>query len=54
MDGAFAMLLNIIKNVTGDLKRLSQNGFQECFRHIYSRQQKCVVPQGDHLEVNVA
>ena len=28
---------NEIKNATKELKRLSQNGFQECFQHTYSR-----------------
>jgi len=28
-----------IKNATEELKRLSQNGFQECFQHLYSRWQ---------------
>ena len=28
---------DIIMNVTEELKRLSQNGFQECFKHLYSR-----------------
>ena len=27
---------NIIKNVTEELKRLSQNWCQECFQHLYS------------------
>jgi hypothetical protein len=31
---------DIIKNATEELKRLSQNGFQECFQHLYS--QKCI------------
>jgi hypothetical protein len=30
----------IIRNVTEELKRLSQNGFQECFQHFYGRWQK--------------
>jgi hypothetical protein len=25
-----------IKNATDELKRLTQNGFQECFQHLYS------------------
>ena len=29
-----------------DLKRLSQNGFRECFQRLYSRWQKCIVAQG--------
>jgi len=34
---------DIIKNATEELKRLSQNGFQECFQHLYSCWQKCIV-----------
>jgi len=30
----FCDVTEIIKNVTEELKRLSQNGFQECFRHL--------------------
>jgi histone-lysine N-methyltransferase SETMAR len=26
-----------VKNATEELKRISQNGFQECFQHFYSR-----------------
>jgi hypothetical protein len=33
---------------------LSLNGFQECFQHLYSRWQKCIVVQGDYFEGNVA
>jgi len=29
---------DIIKNVTEELKKISQNGFQECFQHLYSHQ----------------
>jgi hypothetical protein len=36
----------ITKNATEELKRLSQNGFQECFQCLYSRWQKCVFAQG--------
>jgi hypothetical protein len=28
---------DINKNATEELKRLSQNGFRECFQHLYSR-----------------
>jgi hypothetical protein len=31
---------DIINNATEELKRLSQNGFQEYFQHLYSRWQK--------------
>jgi len=33
---------DIIKNATKELKSLSQNGFQECFQHLYSPWQKYV------------
>jgi len=44
----------VIKNATEELKRLSQNGFQEWFQHPYSRWQKCIFAQGDYFEGNVA
>jgi len=28
---------NVIKNAAEELKRLSQKGFKECFRHLYCR-----------------
>jgi transposase len=33
---------DIIKSVEEELKRLSQNGFQECFQNYYSHWQKCI------------
>jgi hypothetical protein len=42
-----------IKNAKKELKRLSQNGFQECFQQIYSRWQKCIAAQGDYFEEKV-
>jgi hypothetical protein len=50
----FCDATDIIKNAKEELKMLSQNGFQECFHHLYSRFQKCTVAQGDYLEGNVA
>jgi hypothetical protein len=44
---------DIIKNATKELKRLSQNGFQEYFQHFYSRWEKCVVAQGDCFENSI-
>ena len=41
---------DIIKNVMKELKRLSQNGFQECVQHLYTRWQKSIVAQKDHLK----
>jgi len=32
----FCDATDIIKNATEELKRLSQNGFHECFQHLYS------------------
>jgi len=45
---------DVIKNVMEELKRLSQRGFQECFQHLYSRWQKCIIAQGEYFEGNVA
>ena len=36
--GRFCDATAIIKNATVELKRLSQNDFQESFQHVYSRQ----------------
>jgi hypothetical protein len=44
----------IINNAKEELKRLSQNGLQECFQHICSRWQKYIVATGDCFERNVA
>jgi len=41
-------------NATKELKRLSQNGFQECFQHFYRRWQKFICTQGDYFEGNVS
>jgi hypothetical protein len=43
-----------IKNVSEELKRLAQNGFQVCYQNLYSRWQKCIVAQGDYCTGNVA
>jgi hypothetical protein len=43
-----------IRNAMSELKRLSQNGFKECFQHLYSRWQKRVVALGEYFEGNVA
>jgi len=42
-----------IKNAMEELKRLPQNGFHECFQHLYSRWQKCTFAQGEYFERNV-
>jgi len=46
---AFYYATDIVKNSTEELKRLSQNDFQECFQHLYSRWQKCIIAQGDYF-----
>jgi hypothetical protein len=50
----FCDVIDIIKNATKELKRLSQNGFQACFQYLYSRWQKCMFAQGDYFEGTVA
>jgi hypothetical protein len=47
----FCDATHIIKNATKELKRLSQNGFQECFQHLW---QKCIFAQRDYFEGNVS
>jgi hypothetical protein len=42
----FCAAADVIKNATEELKRLSQNGFQECFQHLYSPWLKCIVAHG--------
>ena len=42
-----------IKNASKNLKRLSRNGFQECFQHIYSGWQKWIVAKRKHFEGNI-
>jgi hypothetical protein len=49
----FCDATDIIKNATEELKRLSQNGFQERFQQLYSRWQKCVDAEGNCFEGNV-
>jgi hypothetical protein len=50
---ASAMLLTSLR-IREELKRISENGFQECFQHLYSRWQKCIFSQGGYIEKNVA
>jgi len=40
--------MNCQQNIKAE--SLSQNGFQECFQHLYSRWQKCIFAQGDYFE----
>jgi len=47
-------MLLTIKNATEELKRISQNGFQECTQHLHSRWKKFIVTQGDYFDRNVA
>jgi len=42
----FSDATDITKNATEELKRLSRNGFQECFPRLYSGWQKIVGTQG--------
>jgi hypothetical protein len=41
-------------NALEELKKLSHNGFQECFQHFYSRWQTCIAEQVEYYEANVA
>jgi hypothetical protein len=50
----FCDATDVIKNVMEELRRLSQHDFQECFQHLYSRWQKCLIAQGEYFEGNVA
>jgi len=52
--GAFCDATYIFKNATKELKRISWYGFQECFQHLYSSWQMCIVAQRDQMEGNVA
>jgi hypothetical protein len=49
----FCDATDIIQNATEELKKLSQNGFQERYQHMYSHWQKCVFAQLDYFEGNV-
>jgi hypothetical protein len=49
----FCDVTDINQNVTKELKRLSQNGFQECFPNLHNPWQNCIVAQGDYTEGNV-
>jgi hypothetical protein len=42
---------DLIKNATEKPRRLSQNGYQEYFQHIFKRWQKSIMAQGDYFEV---
>jgi len=44
---------DIIQNATEELKRFSQNGFQDRFQRLYSRWQKCILAKGEYFEANV-
>jgi hypothetical protein len=50
----FCDVTDIIENATEELKRFLQNGFQECFQHVCSRWQKCIVAQGEYFEGCIA
>jgi hypothetical protein len=40
---------DIIQNATEELKRLSENGFQECFQNLFRRWQKRIFAQEDYF-----
>jgi len=40
---------DIIQNATEHLKKLSENGFQECLQNLFCRWQKCIVAQEDYF-----
>jgi hypothetical protein len=46
--------VDIMKNLTEELKRLLHNGFHKFFEHLYKSRQKCIVAQVDCSEGNVA
>ena len=50
----FCDVTDIIKNATGELKRLSQNYFHKYLRHLYSSWQNYIVVQGHYFGGNVA
>jgi hypothetical protein len=50
----FCDATDIIMNATEELKRFSENGFQECFQYIYNLCQKCISAQGGYFEGNVS
>jgi len=54
MGRSYFYAIDIIKNATEKLKRLSQNGFQEFFQHLYSHWQKYIVAQGEYFDGNVS
>jgi len=45
---------DIIKNAMEELKSLLQNGFHECYQHLYGRWQKCIDAQEGYFEGNLA
>ena len=50
----FCYAIDITKSATKELKKLSRNGFHECFQQLYSRWQKFIVAQEEYLEGNIA
>jgi len=54
MERRYFYAIDISKNATQKLKRLSQNGFQECFQHLYSHCQKYIIAQADYFDGNVS
>jgi len=54
MERSFCDATDILNNTMERVKRLSQNGFQECFQHLYRRWQKCIAAQGDNFVGKIA
>ena len=50
----FCDVTNIVMNVWVEMKRLTQNSFQECSQQLYSRWQKFIIQQGDYFQRNIA
>jgi hypothetical protein len=51
---SFCDATDVINNTKVELKSLSENDFQKCFQHPYSRWQNYIVAQEDRFEINVA
>ena len=46
----FCDATDIIEKAQEDVTRPSQNGFQDCFQHLNSHWQTCIVARGDYFE----
>jgi len=45
----FCIATDTIRNAMEELKRLSQNGFQECFRDLYTSWQKFIFAEENYF-----